>query len=390
LLCGALAAISVLGLGPVAAPAKTIDKRPRPVIYFARSGRFVAQDAWNSLALYRGADGALLRRFPAEHRINKFGAMADEARLLVGCEDGGVGVYDIATGDPVWRKEPSETGLGYIYGVAFARDGRSCIVCNVRDFALIFDSATGLQTGRVTFPPRETNIMSAALTPDGSRGALVDLGEQLWTFDVATGVPRPTGLTAGWPVRCSSDGRYVACRSNNSGEDEKLRVVPLDGRPVAKDVGQFLNIGNIRPTDDGGFLATALAGERYGDQWVVGGRYRPASGRWEELWKLPAGHEANECMDFDPASRTGVATNYLLATHLLDLRTGAVRLTIDNRANYREDVVTYTSLDLAPWWLHPRVIRRGLLAGAVVVVAVLGLVLAKALRGWGGRTGTGP
>jgi hypothetical protein len=48
-------------------------------------------------------------------------------------------------------------------------------------------------------------------------------------------------------------------------------------------------------------------------------------------------------MDFDPESLVGVWTDFRLATRVIDLRTGTVRFTVDNSANYREELISWTS-----------------------------------------------
>jgi len=152
------------------AEAKTIDQSPCPTILLTKSRQFIVQDAWNSVALYSINDGEPIRRFPAGARVNKVEATTDEERLLVACDNGEIGVWKIATGDKLWWHTSSRSGLGYIHGASFSWDGKSLVACNRRDFAVIFDALTGKQIGKVGFPPMQTNIMSAALSPDGNQG----------------------------------------------------------------------------------------------------------------------------------------------------------------------------------------------------------------------------
>ena len=322
--------------------AKTISQSPCPTIVLTKSPQFIAQDGWNSVALYGLNDGKPIRKFPARARINRIEATADEERLLIACDNGEIGVWNIATGDKLCWHSSSRSGLGYIYGASFSWDGKSLVACNHRDFAVVFDALSGKQVGKVSFPPKETNIMSATLSPDGSKGALVDLGERLFTFDTNTGLMKDTGLKGAWPVRYSADGKYIALRSSNSGIDEQLRVVAVKDL-AKKDVGQFGHIGHIKPTADGSFLVCARAGEGL----TVGVEYHPDSGEPKKVWKFPAADAENRT-DFDPKQMIGASTNFLLVTRLIDLRTGKPRMTIDNSANYRENILTYTSMDL-PW-----------------------------------------
>jgi WD40 repeat protein len=124
-------------------------------------------------------------------------ATADERFLLVACANGEIGVWNIGTGDKLWWHTPSQSGLGYIYDASFSWDCRTLVACNDSDFAVVFDTLTGKQIGKISFPLMQTNIMSVTLAPDGSSGALVDLGQQLFTFDVRTGLMKDTGVKGG-------------------------------------------------------------------------------------------------------------------------------------------------------------------------------------------------
>jgi len=352
------------------AQATTIDQSPRPTILFGKSGRFIVQDAWNSVALYRAADGKRLRKFGAKQRINVFDVTADEGALLVGYRDGSLGLWDINTGKNLRWQDPAQTGLKYVSDACFAHDGRSFVVCDHQDIALICETRTGRQIARVGFSPGEKNIMSAALSPDGSRGALVDLGGHLFLFDVRTRVMKDTGLTGAWPVRYSRDGKHIACRSINSGVREQLRVLKLDEPPVLKDAGQFSYIGHIQATEDGCFLATVE-----GPDWLprVGVRYDPGRSRLEELWKSSDHERVQSLTDFDPSTLVGVSTDFRLVTHVTDLRTGTPKLKIDNHANYREELLSWNSNDEnpqgdAPWLLVWFLVGGGSFFGLVMVL----------------------
>jgi hypothetical protein len=181
--------------------------------------------------------------------------------------------------------------------------------------------------------------MSAALSPDGSKGALVDLGERLFTFDVTSGEMTDTGLKGAWPVRYSANGEYVALRSSNSGSSEQLRVVAMPGLTSSEN-GQFAHIGHIQPRPDGSFLATAGVRESREDPGsLVGVQYQPQQGQVKELWKLRSRNVLDRT-DFDPETSIGVSTDFRLVTHLVDLRTDTILLTIDNSANARLEMVS--------------------------------------------------
>ncbi len=267
---------------------KTIDRSPCPTILLTRSEQFIALDAWNSVALYAFDDAEPIRRFPAGGFINRIEATADEQRLLVACDNGEIGVWNIGSGTKLWWLKSSQSGLGYIYGTSFSWDGQYLVACNVQDFAVVFDARTGQRIAVVSFPPMQTNIMSAALSPDGGKAAFVTLGERLFTFDTPTGRMKDTTLTGASPIRYSADGKYLALRSDNSGVYEQLRVVAVKDL-TTKDMGEFSHIGHIKPTEDGGFLACARVGSRFDENAVtVGAECRP--GR-----RAKGGLEAGRC-----------------------------------------------------------------------------------------------
>jgi len=184
------------------------------------------------------------------------------------------------------------------------------------------------------------------------------------------GQMKDTGLKGAWPVRYSADGQYMALRSSNSGTDEQLRVVAIKDL-ARKDIGQFAHIGHIKPIEDGSFLACARIGQKFEVNATVGVMYSPDSGVIREVWKLPSAN-AEIRTDFDPIQMIGVTTSFRLVTRLIDLRAGMSRLTIDNSANYWENIVTYTSRDLpfvgsSHLWL----VAAPLALAACVVVWVL-------------------
>ena len=75
-----LAAFLVVLACPISqlAHAKTIDRNPCPTILLTTSNQFIAQDAWNSVALYGFDSDKVIRRFPAGSRVNRIEATSDE------------------------------------------------------------------------------------------------------------------------------------------------------------------------------------------------------------------------------------------------------------------------------------------------------------------------
>jgi hypothetical protein len=349
----------------------TYDKTPRPTILLSDFMRFIAEDGWNSMALYRVGDALLMQRFKALSQIEMVAITSDDKFLLIACEDGSLSLWEVDTGHRVWQQSRSESGLSSVYDASFADNGESCVVCDVRDQALIFQTKTGKRLSAIRFPPVTNNIMSAALSPDGTTGVLITLDQHLYTFDVATGQLQDTGLTGGWPVRYSVDGKYAAFRSSNSGEKEHLRIVALGKKPVVRDIGQFAQIGHIRPAKDGSFLSSAQLRKWFDEEnsehtsVVVGVQVWPITGRVKELWNHPQRIGVNGHTDFLPDSMIGISTDYSLVTTLVDLRTGSLLGSIDNSANYRPIVVTFISGELDRW---PRWVMW--LCGIVILVAL--------------------
>jgi hypothetical protein len=125
-----------------------------------------------------------------------------------------------------------------------------------KDFAVVYETRSGREIQVLRLPPDAHRPGSAALSPDGSKGALLDLGEQLYTFDVATGTLKAMNIQGTWPVRFSVDGKYVACWIRLE-KGLGLRVVKL-GEPLSwKDV-EWIYPSLIRPAEDGNFLVPGV------------------------------------------------------------------------------------------------------------------------------------
>lgn len=367
-----------------AAAATSIDTTPRPAILL-RDGRFVAQDTSTSMALYDPA-GKQLARFPSGP-LSTFAVTADGARVLVACGDGRLTLGDLTAGTTAWNRPAARTGLGYANDACFSRNGLYFVVADYADRAAVFDTASGKQVGAAAFPPGQTNVMSAALTPDGSAGVLIELGGRVYTFDVATGAMHDTGLTGAWPVRYSADGRFFAFRSNNSGTRERLRVADAANPTTYADMGQFVHIGHVRPLPDGTFAVTATARSTAADTrdsggWtpdvVVGVVVRPDGGQVREVWQARHREVAHRRDDFDPVRMVGVGTDYRYVTRVLDLagpNGPAVRLTVDNSANYVPTVVSYSVVGgrggLLRWALRCLVLAGPLLVAGLAIVLVV-------------------
>ncbi len=319
---------------PVAADA-SYDTRPRHAILFTDGTRFVAQDAWNSVAVYRTADGEVVHRFPAPARVRCIALSPDEKCLLVGCADGGnLRLWDAQTGECLWDYQPPNDGLRDIWDVSFAGNGERVVACGQE--AIVLDVRTGGRIGGKFFPPNPTGIMSVALGPDGTSGFLIDWNRKLSSFDVLTSSQTATELAGDAPVRYSTDGKHVAFRSSGLEPVEHLSVVRV-GELTKQDLGTFAHVMHIRPARDGSFLVTART-KRYNEEGrpeFVGTQIWTEDGRVKELWRFAREQGVNERTDYLPELMIGVSTDAYLVTTVTDLRTGKVLRTIDNSANAR-------------------------------------------------------
>jgi WD40 repeat protein len=325
----------ILHLLLVAYPAwaTSIDQSPRTAILL-KTGNFVAQDTPWSATLY-APRGAPLQRYSLSS-ISDIEVSLDEKYLLLVGHDGELGMGDLQTGETLWTKGAWRTGLGYIYDASFSGNGKFLAAGDDHGQAFVFESSSGERVGGVQFDPRHTSVMSVALSFDGSTGALITLGEHVFTFNVASGTMQPTGLTGGWPIRFSSDDRYFAFRSDNSGTRERLRVVRPAEPTKGVDLGQFGFIGRIRPTPDGKFHVTATAEGKsptFGAQ--AGFLCDPEAGEMKPVWSAQEPRKIEEKTDFDSKTMLGVSTNVTLVTRVFDLRNPTLLLTVDNSANYR-------------------------------------------------------
>ena len=126
------------------------------------------------------------------------------------------------------------------------------------------------------------------------------------------------------------------------------------------------------PAADGTLCVTAvLGGGARGDEIIAGVKCDPVRGELQTLWKASGQFPAPRKMDFDAGTLIGVSTNYCLVTSLIDLRSDAVLLTIDNSASYRAYVDRERRYENWPQLLPV------LLAG----IALIGLAFV-ALRKW--------
>jgi hypothetical protein len=356
-----LTALALLCLAPQAVLGTSPDIRPRPARLLQGCRTFITQDAWNSMALFDVKDGRVIHRFPSEGWVRQIAVTADEKLLLVAADDGRLDLWDLNTGERRWQKQ---LGFGYLYDISFSGDGLSFSAGGDLGTAGVFETRTARLIRDVRVPG--SSVMSVALTPDGSQGVFVDLGNRLHSFDVATGAVKEIRGGVGWPIRFSSDGKYLAC--SNVGLT-RLRVLKVEAHLAHRDFGDFDDVRVIRPLKDGSFQV--VGDPRTGSG--VGARYLPERGELQ-TFKLP--HDTG---DFNPDCMLAVGTSWGFETELTDLKNRAVRLKIDNRANSRP-----------PAPRHAPALGIAAILGIPVLLALVLLVLTcvrrKAVPGPNGRT----
>ena len=314
------------------ATATSYVKRPHQDPTLLSNGeRLIAQESWDSLGLYRTADGTLTRRFVATAGIARYALSPDEAYLLVGCVTGEFTLWRLEAAEPVWQTHRPMPGIPDAWDVSFSGDGNRFAVCSQGEEAVVFDARNGKVVGTIGPSRTLARVQSVALARDGTHGHLIDRW-RLYRFDVATGRAVDAELRAGRPVRYCTDGKFVTFPCSCEGDVEQVSFISADGPPAPRPLGKFGFVGRVRPMPDGSFLVTAEVG-RQADQTYAGSLVWP-DGRVAEVWALGHRSRVNERTDFLPGPMIGASTNWELITTVTDLRTGQVTLTIDNSENY--------------------------------------------------------
>jgi hypothetical protein len=157
-------------------------------------------------------------------------------------------------------------------------------------------------------------------------------------FDVSTGAQRDAGVKGGdTRLRYSSDGKYLAMdHLVRKPWATVLRVVSVEGKPAATDLGHFqsvgrvFGVGRIEPTDDGRFLVTGTVRDPKTRAYLtVGACCDPGARTLKELWRAPLEAGINEWTSFRLDEMIGVSTGMHYLTQVTDLRAGQNLLTIE-------------------------------------------------------------
>ncbi len=300
-------------------------------ILLRKSDRFIVNSRPERLRLYRLKDGRLLREFGGEDIIPAIDVDPNEQFIAAGCSQGRTLVWDLNSGRKIWERKPQgETGA---WDVSFAADGKSLVVADRSGRAFIYETSSGRIIRTIKLD--DNHVRSAALSPDGSKGVLVDWERKLRFFDVRTGETRSTGIGAHSRIRYSMDGKYVffTWRADLLRDRPELFILPANGPLETRSAGPFgitgIALGRLRPTVDGGLLVTGYRMDPLGWE-TVGWRYSPNTNKRETVWAVRATPSSglSENTDFDPKRMIGVTLRGGLA-YVHNLKTGDVLLEID-------------------------------------------------------------
>ena len=125
-------------------------------------------------------------------------------KVLVGCEDGTVVLWDLQTSTITKTSLNNPNG---IHRIILSIDRAKCITIDQKNIARIWDYPTQKQLGE-----DKSNVRSASFSIDGKRLFMGTTDRKLYTLDASTGTPlkEPTPLeTIGQSLNVSSDGKYL-------------------------------------------------------------------------------------------------------------------------------------------------------------------------------------
>jgi WD40 repeat protein len=148
----------------------------------------------------------------ADDEVQCLALSADGKKLASGGCDRFVNVWDLSAGyDKVKAETPIENHADWVFGVAFAPDGKHLYSCSADKTAKVFDLATRELV--LTFPDHQNKVFGVAVKSDGKAGYSVGEDNQLrmWSNN---------GANAGKQVRnVGAHGKVV------------LKLVPVPKKP---------------------------------------------------------------------------------------------------------------------------------------------------------------
>ncbi|HEV8060627.1 MAG TPA: hypothetical protein VGP68_12165 [Gemmataceae bacterium] len=296
----------------------------RPAVMLSRTDEFIAMNRQDSASLYRTKDAKQVRTFTASDcDIESLTVTLDERYLLAACRGGAVRVWEIQNGAPVCSAHIPFSDNYYIHDASFSGDGKSFILVDHGGHVLVYETSSGRIIREMKFP-QEIFGVSAALSPEGTKGVVMSQGYLLYTFELAKGKLEETIFRGDRPVRYSSSGAFVALQCYDS---PPLGLVYMDGSFRSQKLGSFGRISLLQPTSDGRFLVTSTVTTSGFASSTVGCMVDPQTMLSNELWRLDGHFEG---MSFDGKRLNGVRTNNDLITEVYDLKEKRLLYTIDN------------------------------------------------------------
>lgn len=249
-----------------------------------------------------------------------------DSRYLARAQAGKVGLYDVQTGQLLWRASVSEN---YAETMAFSPDGRllAWTVDNSRDPVAVHDVGTGNQVAALT-ADRSFVFTDVAFTADGSRvvagsseeDAIVIWGTRDWRVRAKVPTPggveriaaSPTAPLVAYATSCfSSIPCTVGLVETTRGDVVKTGAAFAEQLLFSSDGAEVVFIGNGRLTVWDGTTGaleafSAVPGRiRIYSSAAGGGRVATAGNRLV-LWDLPTGQPMDEVLPAGTTA-TGVA-----------------------------------------------------------------------------------
>lgn|GEM_PF-7076466 len=261
--------------------------------------------------------GRVTGRFQLDKQPSQLVVSPDGSHVATAGQNGPVSLFDLQTQRCIWSQYPATSGIMSVSDLAFARDGKSLIVASFGPRAVVFDAATGKRLHTLS-AVNDDSLVSASLSPDGSRAAMVGLLGRVEVLDVNSG--RRIGQFPGTSkIRYSSDGRFLATLTDRDGSQRHLRIIPADPLGNGKDLGARGSIGRIESAADGTFLLTTEWTQGLTKGFVCDPKSRQMTASWEisSLY-------IQRLADFDPQRKIAVSTDNDYATHIVDFRENSV------------------------------------------------------------------
>ncbi len=250
---------------------------------FSPDGALLAS-ASNNIKLWEVGTGKATTFSPRDVSTALSGsvAFAPDGRTLATGSEGGVAIWEVATGNAVTLA----SGHGGSGAVALSPDGTRLAAAANYDEIHLWDVATGRVTA--TLRGHTGRLNSVEFSPDGATLASGASDQTIKLWDVATGAEIATLETTGrraWvgAVTFSWDGTMIASGHGNG----TARVWDLaTGEPVATlEGGHVQAIGSVALSPDGSRLATGGINGRFGVWDLASGtNLLPPEKLGHEIW----------------------------------------------------------------------------------------------------------